>query len=380
MNVTVIFPNLEEFHLYKEMGMIPYYGSKLLNWNVNLLCIENDSNKNIQDFRGISIIKFENLDKINKYLQKNSINFEMLILLDGPISLLKLYKKYNSKGITYVKLDNDYKLFEKKYLVPSSEYNFIGKIRKFLRTRRLVNKFNYADMVSIETHAGLNGLKQIFYKTGKTNKFFYLPNGFDSDIIDFCSIKHKDFYEKEKIIFTSGRLGTYQKNTEYFFDILENIKNLKNWKVYFLGSIEKDFQKKVDKFLEKNDYKNKFIFLGNISDRNKYYDVFNRAKIFVLPSRSEGFPLVFPEALNFGNFIVGTPVSGIEDIIPNDLIGRVIPFDDSLKASEVIQELIDTDEKVGEKRYKTIKEHSENFKWNNLIYKIDEKIKKLERF
>lgn len=65
------------------------------------------------------------------------------------------------------------------------------------------------------------------------------------------------------------------------------------------------------------------ILVGNIENKNLLYDYYNRAKVFLLTSRLEGFAIVYPEALKFGNYIITTDVGGAKDITNNGQIGIV---------------------------------------------------------
>ena len=66
-----------------------------------------------------------------------------------------------------------------------------------------------------------------------------MPNGFDEETLKTLSIVEKDFGHKENIMITVGRLGTYQKNTEMLLNALD-LMELRDWKVYLIGSISED--------------------------------------------------------------------------------------------------------------------------------------------
>lgn len=71
------------------------------------------------------------------------------------------------------------------------------------------------------------------------------------------------------------------------------------------------------------------ILVGNISNRELLYDYYNRAKVFILTSRWEGFAIVYPEALRFGNYIITTDVGGARDIAENTKLGSIIEVGNS---------------------------------------------------
>jgi glycosyltransferase involved in cell wall biosynthesis len=69
-------------------------------------------------------------------------------------------------------------------------------------------------------------------------------------------------------------------------------------------------------------------FLGGISDRRDLADIYRRATVFVLPSRSEGLGCVLLEAMAAGTPIVATAVGGIPDLIRDGWNGLLVPSED----------------------------------------------------
>jgi glycosyltransferase involved in cell wall biosynthesis len=65
-----------------------------------------------------------------------------------------------------------------------------------------------------------------------------------------------------------------------------------------------------------------------------------RADLFVLPSRSEGFPLVLLEAGMAGLPVVATPVDGIAEMIEDGVTGLLVPPDDPAALSSAMLRLL----------------------------------------
>ncbi|HBB86430.1 MAG TPA: hypothetical protein DC047_02310 [Blastocatellia bacterium] len=68
-------------------------------------------------------------------------------------------------------------------------------------------------------------------------------------------------------------------------------------------------------------------FVGRVSDEDlaAYYEACN---IFVMPSRQEGFGLVFLEAMAFGKPVIGGNHGGTPDIVKNDVNGFLVQHGD----------------------------------------------------
>jgi glycosyltransferase involved in cell wall biosynthesis len=65
-----------------------------------------------------------------------------------------------------------------------------------------------------------------------------------------------------------------------------------------------------------------------------------RADLFVLPSRSEGFPLVLLEAGLAGLPVVATPVDGVAEMIEDGVTGLLVPPDDPAALDSAMRRLL----------------------------------------
>jgi glycosyltransferase involved in cell wall biosynthesis len=83
-------------------------------------------------------------------------------------------------------------------------------------------------------------------------------------------------------------------------------------------------------------------FLGLRSD---VADLMAAADVFVLPSRSEGMPLVLLEAMRAGLAIIATDVPGVRDALEQGKCGLIVPPEDAQAITRALTQLL-TDESL----------------------------------
>lgn len=91
----------------------------------------------------------------------------------------------------------------------------------------------------------------------------------------------------------------------------------------------------------------------------------NASDVFVLPSLSEGFPTVVPEAMACGKPIIATRVGGVPEAVFHEDLGTLVdPGDSKVLASAILDVL--------EKRWKpeTILRYAKRYAWSNLVEQI----------
>lgn len=387
----------EEFEytwIGKDNGMIPIYMNEELGYESKILTV--NLKKDLPDeVRGIKIIKVKRIfsflsnfaywtklvKRINifKYLIKNAKNIDVLMLFHVSRCsywYAYFYKKYNPNGKIYIKADFNLGVYKKEWSIVNSKPK---SLREFFKKRRESQEYSkrkklipMVDLISYESFEAFNYMKDSYAGVDTKNKTMYFPNGYDNKVID--KIKIKSFKEKENIILTVGRLGTKEKNTELLLETLKQV-DLKDWKVYLVGSIDKNFIEHKEKFFEDNpNLKEKIIFTGEIKDKEKLYEYYNKAKVFVLPSKWESFGIVMVEAMAFGNYIITSSTCAANDITNNNSIGKIIEIDSKSQLKKEIEKAVEEKIELKNKYEETLK-YVLNFKYSNLIKKLGERVR-----
>lgn len=98
-------------------------------------------------------------------------------------------------------------------------------------------------------------------------------------------------------------------------------------------------------------------FLGVRKDVS---NLMNTSKIFVLPSRWEGLPMVILEAMAHGLPVISTPVGGIPEVVKNRENGILVPKEDPNSLSKAILEVLNDSEllrKLSKNAYEFVKQY-----------------------
>lgn len=144
-----------------------------------------------------------------------------------------------------------------------------------------------------------------------------------------------------------------------FAKLLKNYDKKESMTLFLVGDgDERDNLTNLAKTLH---IENAVSFLG-VKPHNEIPLWLNAADIFVLPSLSEGFPLVIPEAMMCGVPIVATDVGGISEAIINKNTGLLIKPNDVDAISEAIS-LYLKDEQFTQDIVRNAKSFSEEFTW-----------------
>lgn len=388
--MVLLFDYFQDVHLYKDVGMIPYYFYKMFGFNSTIVSYSKDKNTE-ENYKGLIINKIKKilLDPFIFYLLKNSKKTDLLMMFhnkDKNYFYRKLFKFLNPKGLTYLKLDMNifnvqelqtfydaYVKFKDIFKLKQVFFEKLKIIKRYFLFKKIKKELSKFDVVSIENKNFYEKLKQLL----NLNNLYYIPNGFDD--LDENIPKVLSFEQKDNIIITVGRIGTKEKNNEMILNALKKI-DLKDWKVYFIGPVEKEFIFKINDFYSRfPGYKEKIFFTGEIKERQKLYDFYNRSKVFCSTSLWESYGIAMLEAAYFGNYIISTDTGAIKEITNEGELGSIIEINNTEMLVKEIQSIINQEKNI-EQYCEKIKDFCrKKFLWSNIILKLSEIISMSKR-
>jgi glycosyltransferase involved in cell wall biosynthesis len=162
----------------------------------------------------------------------------------------------------------------------------------------------------------------------KKSKIEVIPN----------SVREVNLYpeiNREKVIFAAGRLNDHLKGFDLLLESIALLNN-QDWELHLAGGDENGEALKLQ--AEKLGIRHRVKFLGAVKDIDR---CFAYAGIFVIPSRSEGFPNVLAEAMAAGCCCVAFDfIAGARDLINNGVNGIIVENGNILALSKTIDNLI----------------------------------------
>ncbi|MCK7604892.1 glycosyltransferase family 4 protein [Geobacillus stearothermophilus] len=233
------------------------------------------------------------------------------------------------------------------------------------------------------------GLEKLFSKITKVTinvsegeRQFALQNGIvttNNSTVIYNGISRKDKYKKIRknnriIIGTVARLSE-QKDPITFYNIAKNIVS-KYDSVDFRYVGDGPFYEILKNKIEKDNLQKRIQLVGfknNISDELAEFD------IFITTSLYEGMPYALIEALSEGLPIVGTNVTGNNEIIFENINGYLFNIKDVNGAVQILEFLINNPEKIkslGEQSYKI---YIEKFTIEKMIEKLEKTYEQFRR-
>jgi L-malate glycosyltransferase len=158
-----------------------------------------------------------------------------------------------------------------------------------------------------------------------------VPNGADVKHLAPAKIK---LNTPPRLVF-AGRFVP-QKNPFAIVQILSQLKDL-NWNCSMLGDGPLFEDVKLE--IKKADMSERFFMPGWVTP-DVVLEHFSKSDILLMPSLSEGLPVVGVQALATGLAIVASEIGGFLDLVDNDKNGYLIDVQDAPAFSRILNEII----------------------------------------
>jgi phosphatidyl-myo-inositol dimannoside synthase len=126
-------------------------------------------------------------------------------------------------------------------------------------------------------------------------------------------------------LLTVGRLISSEpgKGVDSVIQVLpELLKSFPDLSYAIVG--EGDLRPELEKLAEQSPARDRIIFLGKLALEQLKY-CYSRCDIFVMPSRQEGFGLVFLEAMALGKPVIAGNLGGATEIVSDGATGFLVP-------------------------------------------------------
>ncbi len=148
----------------------------------------------------------------------------------------------------------------------------------------------------------------------------------------------RDKSKIEKRIFFAAYL-TLNKGYDTLLKAFKNVAvKHPDWKLVLAGSGDTENAKRMIAEFNLEENVEMFQWLN----KEQMAEQYNKASIYCISSKKEGFPMAFLEAASYGIPIVTTPVGGIVDVIEHEKNCMVFDFDDSEALADQICLLIES--------------------------------------
>ena len=201
----------------------------------------------------------------------------------------------------------------------------------------------------------------LFSSIVSSDKVFHIPNGYNANEIRcFSQQAAREKLElplNKTILFNLAQLLPY-KGQKYLIQAMKEVVIAKNDVLCFIGGsgpLKRKLQAQIDQLNLGTHVK----LLGHIRHSEAMY-WYNACDIFVLPSLSEGLPVVHLEAMACGKPVVATYNGGSEEIITSEEYGLLCQPANSKELAEKI--LIALDKNWEREK---ILNYGQRFTWRN---------------
>ena len=154
--------------------------------------------------------------------------------------------------------------------------------------------------------------------------------------------KRYGFSNNDIVLMTLTRLSSKElyKGYDHVLISLSHLKErFPNIKYFIVGQYDAAEKKRLDEIISLHSLQQYVVFTGYIPDEDlaKHYCL---ADIYVMPSKKEGFGIVFIEAMHYGLPVIAGNKDGSTDALCNGRLGILVNPDDQEEIDNAIEKII----------------------------------------
>jgi glycosyltransferase involved in cell wall biosynthesis len=147
-------------------------------------------------------------------------------------------------------------------------------------------------------------------------KIRIIPNGVDTELF------RPENRQEENLVVWVGRF-VQEKGLQYLIEAAKIVvSSLKNVKFMLIG--DGPLMPKIRSMVNGYDLSNNIVFTGSVT-HNQIAKTLQKATSFVLPSLKEGMPNALLESMACGKPVIGSDISGINDLVTHGQNGLLVP-------------------------------------------------------
>ena len=150
------------------------------------------------------------------------------------------------------------------------------------------------------------------------------------------------FTKSDLVLMTLTRLS-FKELYKGYDQVLESIHKLKNnypsIKYLIVGKYDESEKQRIDAIVERLSLQQQVVFTGFISDEElpRHY---HAADLYVMPSKKEGFGIVFIEAMFYGLPVIAGNKDGSTDALLQGRLGQLVNPDDQAAITSTIEKVM----------------------------------------